>query len=184
MAPQTLVEPNNATDASASSPFMELAPELRNKIYEYALRADDGIIQVSSATGIPEPALLLASKTIRREALALFYSQNIVHLVIDSYSPAMPLFIYKKQLAVLKKHKYRFAVSQVVMRGPPRWRNLIAWLRLFYEKGYSYVAFIILAAPLFQMVRSMRMVSWDEIEKTLVFLRYGLVNYNAAWEVE
>ena len=78
MTPNTDAEPNNATDSTTSSPFMKLPPELRDIIYEYALRLDDGIIQISSTTGIPEPPLLLTCKTIRREAISILYTLNSI----------------------------------------------------------------------------------------------------------
>lgn len=81
---------------------MELAPELRLIVYEYALYLDDGVIGVNETAGIPEPALLLTSKTIRHEALPIFYTRNTLHLLIHSYTPATPLLIHRKQEAILE----------------------------------------------------------------------------------
>lgn len=207
MTPNTEDKQTNATDADASSPLMKLPAELRTSIYEYALQLDnDGYFSVSQAEGIREPALLLTSKTIRREALAIFYAQNSISLLVDSYSPAMPLFIYKKQLAVFAQYKFKIAVRQVYSQGPPRWRNLLAWLRHAHEYEYVGVPFVRPGAPLgtrkycdwagdpiregmvvaglFQMVAVMDDAEWEDVEETLRMLRYGLVKFDPEWEVE
>lgn len=207
MAPQTPAESNNTTNSSASSPLMKLPAELRITVYEYALRLDnDGIFQVSGINGIPEPALLLTNKAIRREALPVFYSQNSIFLVVDSYSPAMPLFVYKKQLSALAQYDCKIAVWQVMPRGPARWRNLLAWLRLAHEQEYVGIPFTRLESPLgtggykdwagdplrewtvvaglFQMVALLNSSEWDVVEETLGLMRYALVKFNAEWEVD
>jgi hypothetical protein len=207
-APNTDDEPKPTTDSSTSSPFMNLPPELRLIIYRNALHQPNGIIHISQQTGIPEPPLLLTSKTIRHEALALFYAQNTIRVVVDSYSPATPLFFHKKQLALLAQHNIRLCASQVMLRGPARWRNLLSWLRCAHERAFCPVQFIRIAstlgtehqyggraadyakemavvAGLFRMVHSMGALGpWEQIEGTLGMLRYGLVKYDAAWDVE
>jgi len=207
MTPNTEAEPNDATDLIASSPLMKLPPELREIIYEYALRLDDGIIQISWTAGIPEPPLLLTCKTVRREAIAIFYTLNSIRLVVESLSPTVPLFAHKKQLAMLAQYQYSFSASQVMLLGLPRWPNLLAWLRLVHENSYSTVVFFRPSSPLdtnhqhshgvteqdqemtvlaglFRMVHLMPLEPWHEIERTLAMLRYGLVRYDSEWDVE
>ena len=185
---------------------MKLAPELRNTIYKYALRLDDGIIQISEQTGVPEPPLLLTCKDIRREALPLFYTINNVRVVVDSYSPAMPLFFHKKQLALFAQYNRRLAASQLTLRGPVKWRNLVLWLRCVHAMVDHPVPIVRLAAPLgtgvhvrmvtdyakmlavvaglFRIVCEMRQLPWVRLRETVAWLRYGLVKYDAAWEVD
>lgn len=203
MAPQTAIEPNNTTNSTASSSLMKLPAELRNTIYEYALRTDDGTIEISEQTGIPEPALLLTNKFIRGESLSIFYSQNIVSLLIESYSPSVPLLVHKKQEAVLSKYKYKITTSCVTLNGPANWHNLMAWLRHFHEAD-GPVAFITLApllntgkhepgakeadkestvlAGLFEMVSYMDDVHWDRVEETLGMMRYALAAFDWDWD--
>jgi len=92
------------------------------------------------------------------------------------------------------------------MLGPPKWRNLLAWLRLVHENSYNTVTFVELASPLennhhshtmtkkdremtvvaglFRMIHSMSLEPWHVIETTLAMLRYRLVEYDSAWDVE
>lgn len=96
-----------------------------------------------------------------------------------------------------------------MLRGPVRWRNLLAWLRCAHERACCPVQFVRLAstlgveqhlharraadharemtvvAGLFRMVQLMGGSGhWEEIERTLGMLRYGLVKYDAAWGVD
>lgn len=204
MAPNTEDQLKNVTDSSASSPFMNLAPELRLIIYEYALYLDDGAIEVNETTGIPEPALLLTSKEIRHEALPIFYTQNTLHLLIHSYSPATPLLIHRKQEAVLAQYEFYIFVSHIVLDGPANWRNLLAWLRHVHESE-SPVGIVQVAPPLktghrpgalerakeltvvaglFDVVGLLDDVRWDVVEKTLGMLRYALAAFDDDWEDE
>lgn len=205
MASNTEDKPNNATDSSASSPFMKLAPELRLAIYEYALRLNDGIIQVSKETGIPELALLLTNKTVRHEALPTFYSLNTIELLIDSYSPAMPLLIHNKQEAILSQYQYEITVSNVKLDGPAKWYNLLAWLRRYHEADGAVSFALSTPAPplgtgghepeaatvakeltviagLFHMVCHLDRWDWDSFEETLGMFRYALAEFDEAWD--
>jgi hypothetical protein len=206
-APNTEDKPNNATDSSASSPFMKLAPELRNTIYEYALYLDNGVIEVSVTAGIPERALLLTCKTIRSEAIGIFYSLNTIKLLIDSYSPAVPLFMHKKQEAILSQYQYKIEVSDVRLEGSSDWRNLLAWLRRYHEADGA-VAFAInalgpplgtdghklegtrmakeltIVAGLFDMVGHLDGVEWDSFEGTLGMFRYALAEFDEMWDYD
>lgn len=62
--------------------FEELAPELRNAIYHYALIRceDESIDLVSGKVQDLAPGLLTASRTIRREAMPIFFGANIFHI--------------------------------------------------------------------------------------------------------
>jgi hypothetical protein len=207
MARNTEDKSNNATDSSASSPFMKLAPELRNTIYEYDLQLpNDGVFQVSETEPIREPPLLLTCKTIRSEAIAIFYAQNSILLTVDSCSPAMPLFIYKKELALFAQYKCKIKIWSVWLRGPPRWKNFLAWLRHSHECVYVDVPLVRVQPPLGpgrhhpgvvdqwkewmviaglqQMVDLMDDAEWDDVEETLNILRYGLVKINPEWDVD
>ena len=182
---------------------MKLPAELRDTIYEYALRTDDGIIEINEQTGIPEPALLLTNKSIRAEALSIFYSQNIVSLLIDSYSPSVPLLVHNKQEAILSQYKFKIPVSHVTLDGRANWRNLLAWLHHFHEADGA-VAFTSLdprlktrahkpgatatmkewmvVAGLFHVVDCLDNVDWDRVEETLGMMRYALTAFDSDWD--
>lgn len=200
-------DPANALNSHASAPFMRLPPELRNRIYEHAVRLEDGICEVSEAAGIPEPALLLTCKEVRREAIGIFYSVNTVRLMVVSYSPAMPTFIFRKQAAVRAQYDCEITTAvRIFELGPPRWRNLLSWLRLCHLSSHSFIVPIMNVRPLrtegqpcdtpwehretmvvagmFQMVEAMREVCWGDIEVILAMLRYGLVQLDSEWGVD
>jgi hypothetical protein len=71
-----------ATDAASESQdgmsFLNLPAEIRNQIYNDALVKDNNnTIKIgSSAPYTREPALLLANKQVRNEAMPVFYGQN------------------------------------------------------------------------------------------------------------
>jgi hypothetical protein len=75
-----LVNETVPTQPESHSRLLNLPPELRNRIYEYALRFDNGICEVNETVGIPESALLLTCKEIRREAIGILHSANKVHV--------------------------------------------------------------------------------------------------------
>jgi hypothetical protein len=126
--PTTGEVPGNAIDSHhphASAPFLRLPPEVRNRIYKYALRLEIGICEVNETTGFPQPALLFTCKDIRREAIAILYSVNTIRPVIESYSPSMPIFMHKERLAVLTKYGYKIPAAEASTEGLARWRNLL-----------------------------------------------------------
>lgn len=114
-------------------PFLRLPPEVRNLIYEHALRLDDGICELNEEENFPEPALLFTCKTIRTEAIGIFYSVNSFKATMTSYSPAMPIFLEQKD-DILDK-KYRCSIQNLAIRdlGPPRWANLLSWVKYVHE---------------------------------------------------
>ncbi|KAM3413507.1 hypothetical protein BST61_g11578 [Cercospora zeina] len=82
--------------------FLELPAELRNRIYRMCLVASDAVIEVEfkdlrrwssarscsdwSASLPPEPLFLSTCKTIRNEALSIYYGENTFHLALPSLS--------------------------------------------------------------------------------------------------
>lgn len=99
--------PFNIVDSLAPSPLLRLPPELRNTIYEFALRLD---------------------KDIRREAISIFYSVNEVFMMIESYSPSVPRLVLKKMGTLRTQYHYDLKAKKVKHLGPRRWRNLVSWL--------------------------------------------------------
>jgi hypothetical protein len=63
-------KPENTINVPSLKSLFDLAPELRNRIYQFAVSFDDKITITKSA-GFPEPPLLFTCKTIRREAIGI-----------------------------------------------------------------------------------------------------------------
>lgn len=122
-------------DGVTESPLFKLPPELRNTIYRFAIVTEDDL-QITKTGGIPEPALLSVSKTVRSETFGLFYHENRFSCIVRYYDPASIL------LAVCR------ALDFVTSTGPggiddfasdcydePNWRNLVQWLHLCSQAG-------------------------------------------------
>lgn len=80
-----------STDRSDATPLchlLELAPELRNRIYEHVLMKQSHQELVLFKDQLP-PALLLTCSQIRREAGSLYYASN-TFLVTDSEHLCIP----------------------------------------------------------------------------------------------
>lgn len=99
--------PVSSTRSIADSPLFRLPPELRNRIYEYAvLSPGDPMININEDNGIPEPSLLASCKTTRREAIGIFYSPsfNDVRMTIDSFHPAMVIIWARKRIVLAQQY--------------------------------------------------------------------------------
>jgi hypothetical protein len=201
-----LVNETVPTQPESHSPLLKLPPELRNRIYEYALRFDNGICEVNETVGIPESALLLTCKEIRREAIGIFYSANKVHVELESFSPSLPILIEKKMCALHKQYGFQIEINSLSTCGPRNWRNLMSWLKTVHgpqrspfgilgvwskleSQPYSQQAGltakeIAMLAGLFQVAMMMTDLPWDEVEVALNILRYGVVQYSSEWEVD
>ncbi|KAL1847798.1 hypothetical protein Daus18300_013840 [Diaporthe australafricana] len=70
------INPDTIQEKPDTFNFLGLPGEIRNKIYRYALQ-DDNFIQT-----LAPPALTLTNKSIRAEALPLYYSQNVFYLLL------------------------------------------------------------------------------------------------------
>lgn len=88
--------------------MFKLPRELRDKIYEYAVYSNDnGRCVVTRKDGIREPPLLLTCKTIREEAIEVFYGVNNFYIVILAFHPAAwVLYGHKKQSLELQGFRF------------------------------------------------------------------------------
>jgi hypothetical protein len=107
---------STATSSIADSPLFKLPPELRLRIYEYAVYSedDDGKCKVTREHGIPEPPLLFTCKTVRGEAISSFYSVNNFHNIVELLHPATIVLTMRKKNSLLaqgERFKGRFRVS-------------------------------------------------------------------------
>lgn len=188
-------------------PLLRLPPELRNRIYQYALRLnEDGVIRVNEGDDFPEPALLSTCTQIRREARGIFYSENAIDGVIRSYSPSIPVFLAKKSIELTRTCGLQLKDLRFIFQGPPRWKNLLSWLRAVHETPAFYMSYTRLAetsspqtmnpnqlaqykrqaleSGLFGMVILMKGQPWEAIEPALTPYRYGLERFDPQWGVD
>jgi hypothetical protein len=71
--------------AMQNSPFLRLPPELRNMIYQFGFKKDDGMAPVSSMPLLPV-SLLRACQAIHHEAASTLYSNNVFEF-LHEYHP-------------------------------------------------------------------------------------------------
>lgn len=183
------------TKAQSSQPsFMGLPPELRIRIHNYALHEKRGFM-VSKAEGIPEPGLLRASKTVRREALGIYYTVNTVGIVINSYDFSIEKLLIAKFRALARTYGY-FRPPRLMRRyrGLPSWKNLKNGLRLQHEDKLFRTGTLDTDGQLSNIkpeirviygmitaVRAMRGSKWEDVEQTLELLRPGLIAIHPGW---
>ena len=172
----------------AQSPLFNLSPELRNMIYRFAIVAEDNV-RITKTSGIPEPALLSVSKTVRSEAFGIFYFENEFFAVVERYDPATVL------LAMRRSSRYAPAIGLAGIRRvvlpnhqDPNWNNLVKWLHLCLQKDcmafgtHEYDdAEVKLVAGLFKTVLEDRTMPAKTLDILLKNIRPALVELNGDW---
>ena len=119
----------------AQSPLFKLSPELRNMIYRFAIVTEDHV-KITKTRGIPEPALLSASKTVRSETFGIFYFENKFLAVVEEYDPATVLLASRRAsvsdaaLGLIGIRRFALPAHQ-----DPNWNNLVKWLHLCLQEG-------------------------------------------------
>jgi hypothetical protein len=127
----------------AKSPLFSLPREIRNMIYSYTL-ANDAEICLTQSGGIPEPALLSASKTLRAETFEIFYLESAFVCQVRDFDASPVRLAVAKGLqlapeseslrALAKKRPRSISNCKVSFRGKRNWENLVAWLLLCRER--------------------------------------------------
>lgn len=190
-------DPTTTNSSIAHSPLWRLPPEMRNLIYEFALYQGDehGNCPVRKSVGIPEPALLLTCKAVRKEAIGVFYSENRFLAVIRSFDPATLLLLRRKNEILWSRYgcQIHLQVRQFI-DGSRRWRNLLSWLkdhhstrvgRLFLVPGYTVQRFSsregMFLYSIFMLARVMYGRPWKEVKLILAGIRVGLEALHNAW---
>lgn len=187
-----------SVQSESHPPLLELPPELRNRIYEYTICSTTNIT-IAKSSGFPEPALLLTSKAIRKEAIGIFYTINDFNLAGISYDPSTCLLLHRKGLALWQTYKIDLTENEfcLVRSGAVSWKNLKGWLRLRYDGHDEMVlrtppaatveradAEIKVTGAMVHMADRMKASPWEEVERTLEMLRAGLVSMDAAWSLD
>jgi hypothetical protein len=171
--------------------FWKLPPELRILIYEYALYNPDWL-PVTKQHGIPEPALLLASKLTRKESLGIFYASTLFRVDTPAFDPSIYALFARKD----KSHaSYDRRVVGVYMdpTGPRHWRNLLKWLKRHHAgslpRPWLWNNFTLrfsaqersFVASLFAITSGLSGRSWLEVEAVLAGLHGGLSALHGEW---
>lgn len=202
--PHSIPSVSNALNSPEPVSLFKIPPELRNRIYEYALHLEDGICIVSKTAGIPEPALLMTCKIIRREAIAVFYSENFFRVIIESFSPSTAMLIARKEATLSKRYNCTIQDAGAQHEGPRSWRNMVSFLRFLHEHGEKTASTAIsplASSPysqdledtdkesaaleaLLTMASHMSDKPWETVEKIVTLLRYSIVHFSPDWATD
>lgn len=193
-------------DEAASSAFQvftrstlyKLSPELRNRIYSYALAPDGKSWAVTIENGMPEPALLFTCKHVRKEAIGIFYNENEFVLTMRDYHPAVQILWNRKTDALPPNIDLSKKVYWVEEHGVKHWNNLKKSLRVIHSQNITikgpghFDADPTTAAreqgnflfALEKMTSMMMSRPWEEVETVVDNLRAGLIKINPAWAMD
>ncbi|KAI5361516.1 hypothetical protein Slin15195_G126310 [Septoria linicola] len=176
-------------------PFMELPGELRNRIYRLVRSLPERVI--ITETGYDRPKILAVSKTVRKEALSIYYLENKFYSRIChfDYSHMARFFDGVAMLEDQGVTPHAVPVSRRVSWEAPKWGNLLLWLKRHHlqdcttraattenllKKRHS-VEFGLIAG-MFAMTKGRRgRQSWNIVEGVLTEQRQILVVANVAW---
>jgi hypothetical protein len=188
-------KPETSINVPSPKSLSDLPPELRNRIYRFAVSVDDKIAITKSA-GFPEPPLLFTCKTIRQEAIGIYYLANEFRLSVVSWDPAVYLLVAQKSRALRDTYKFdlRGMVFHIAETGMASWKNLKRWLRLRRDGTETSETRTTITASfplerrtiqgMLDMVDKMKASPWGEVEQVLELLRAGLVLANKAWALD
>jgi hypothetical protein len=185
-------KPKHAIETPAPKSLLGLPPELRNRIHRFAV-SDDNMITITKSTAFPEPPLLFTCKTIRQEAIGIYYLANDFSLSVVSWDPSVYLFLAQKDKAL--RDTYNFSLLgrkfQMVETGSASWENLRRWLRLRYDSAetsemtmISYDTERCIIQGMLDMLVRMKASPWNEVEEVLELLREGLILADNAWALD
>ncbi|KAM0711508.1 hypothetical protein Q7P35_000874 [Cladosporium inversicolor] len=179
-----------ATSATSSSRFLSLPAELRNSIYRYAITSPRTIEIDKARWSIHQPPLLQTCKTIRNEALRLFYMENKISTNIHDWNP-----IVKYQFQrLMADHKIRPPHLHHYFTGGPNWKNLMDWLQAVHQGRIGAISDAVgkqrsierkTVGVMFKIVRNATGVSaWSQVEDLLVAHRELLGMNDAKWLID
>ncbi|KAF7186355.1 hypothetical protein HII31_12286 [Pseudocercospora fuligena] len=142
----------NATDARSIEPvchLLNLAGELKNRVYRMVLLTDDRAPIIVSSRGYEKPALLQTCKEVRREAFSIFYYENQFGIEVPDYDIAIPMKFMDSLNQIWRlprSHSLRIKVRQdkitahyLQISSRPNWSNLMTQMRV-YHRGSLRVA--------------------------------------------
>lgn len=172
-------QPDTVAEITGSR-LLQLPPELRNMIWEYAV-VDSRIITIDT-NGLQEPSLLTTSKEIRQEAVTIFYSENRFELVSNDYDPTNFLKWERIVIAAIKRGDIpgfdTGRATAAVTSLDPNWTNLLTWMEMPHngrtalhvcEPGLleHYQLDIVVVGGMFVTVKKMQSQAWDVVSKLI-----------------
>lgn len=170
-------------------PLLDLIPELRNRIYRFALQHET-IIHVTRS-GYDRHLLLNTCHQVRREALAIYDDTNHFQLFVRNYD-SETMYRFQKTLPRLKG--VVATTGSRCQNWRPHWRNLLKWLQRCQDgtvitgfrtpgelRTVGTTCAMMVLGGMFAMVRELKHVRWEDVERVLVAQRPMLMVHDARW---
>ncbi|CAK3766517.1 Hypothetical predicted protein [Lecanosticta acicola] len=110
--------------------FLDLAPELRNRIYDYALVLDPKDSQPVHKK-LKQPGLLTTCTQIRAEARMMWYSQNDFVIIVQDCNANL-LQRWLQHVSALPD-TFEFSLA-IIPKGRYDWHNLLDWCKMVHER--------------------------------------------------
>ncbi|KAK5706091.1 hypothetical protein LTR97_001077 [Elasticomyces elasticus] len=175
---QTKVKAAN-TDEQTSA-FLVLPPELRNRIYEYALIKP---YNITVDVHLQIPPLLDVSRQIKKEASGIWYESNrFSHYIQDCNAMLLQRFTKHCKNTGMK------ARDQLEIYETPNWPNLVKWCKQVHAHnskclpqgaGFSAVETVISSAH--GIAIETKDQPWEKCEALLKILRRTVGRYDKRW---
>ena len=195
MAPPQEKQTQGRRADEETSPLLELPPELRNKIYRYALVS--GSTVYVGLGGFVEPSLLATCKHIRQEASPIFYKENEIEVLVDSYN-ITNCFRWERKIEAVRNrgelHGKASYSGSVITSSTRYWENLLAWMEAYHNGSMrqsavrpSRVALTpthledMVLGGMFLMVAGMENKPWTYVKKVVQEQRLILAEIHAGW---
>jgi hypothetical protein len=174
----------------APAAFLSLPGELRNRIYRFALTGPRTIEIDKTRWSTHQPALLKTCKTIRAEALRLFYIENKISTNIHDWDPIVKYCFQQ----LMTSHNIRPQQLHHYFTGVPSYQNLYQWLQAVHQGRIGAISDAVgkprpmerkIVGVMFKIVRKATGVSaWSQVEDLLVAHRELLGVGDARWMVD
>ncbi|KAK6423119.1 hypothetical protein LTR95_016572 [Oleoguttula sp. CCFEE 5521] len=114
--------------ATKGCPIFKLPGELRNKIYRYALVAEDSDYTVMQCRSQLVPGLLNTCKAIRHECHAIYFMENSFVLLLRSYDCVL-VEKWVKAIAPYKSSLKELPKTKIVLDMHRHWGKFATWLK-------------------------------------------------------
>lgn len=138
--------PCQIDNAQANSKLLNLPPELRNRIYEYCLKAEyqrgiykfAGPWKIDVTDGPKPPGFLFTCKQVREDASKIWYLGNELGLEIENYDAAT-LVAWEKLCRQINETLGARPVTGMTVLLTAHWKNLKQWCHYLWAAKLPFV---------------------------------------------
>lgn len=169
----------NLNDRGDICRLLDLAPELRNRIYRYVV-CEDEPIEVTEDTR--EPGLLSTCRQIRAEARSIWFLENRFEFHIRELDITLLSLFYRRQKKHLRKGSDSGKVRKVTTTHKHyNWANLMRWCKVAFDGDVwclrpvpgkdAHYAVVANATHMAQKQLKVAGATWETCYQTLQYFR-------------